>query len=264
MHAKKTIFFWMMVFFFSSPVIAGEPGAAPGSPGFPGGTGGEKGVLVAENLRYDYDRGEVVARGNAVLTYGEITIRGEELFINLEENTLTGRYVTVEKEDTSFTGENFLYNYQKDRGSIDNYYSFNLTEENQPLIIRGERGEIEGDLTIVERSSLTGCDREKPHYHMTAKKVEYYPDDKIIFRHLVYWEGGVRLFYLPVMVISLKERESNLDQPVVGYNDYDGFYVKLVYRYFMKSGFYGLLLLDWFERSGLGKGVKQYFPLGGD
>lgn len=64
------------------------------------------------------------------------------------------------------------------------------------------------------------------------------------------------------MVISLKERESNLDQPVVGYNDYDGFYVKLVYRYFMKSGFYGLLLLDWFERSGLGQGVKQYFPSG--
>ena len=71
MHAKKTIFFWMMVFFFSSPVIAGEPGAAPGSPGIPGGTGGEKGVLVAENLRYDYDRGEVVAWGNAVLPTGK-------------------------------------------------------------------------------------------------------------------------------------------------------------------------------------------------
>ena len=169
--------------------------------------------------------------------------------------------MTVEKEDTSFTGENFLYNYQKDRGSIDNYYSFNLTEKPAPDYPGS--GEIEGS-HHCQRSSLTGCDREKPHYHLTAKKVEYYPDDKIIFRHLVYWEGGVRLFYLPVMVISLKERESNLDQPVVGYNDYDGFYVKLVYRYFMKSGFYGLLLLDWFERSGLGQGVKQYFPLGGD
>lgn len=297
MRTKRTILFWMMVFFFScslaaleSPAIAGEPGSPaadstgipdePGTPDSPASAGvpasagepakadaktdGEKGVLVAENLRYNFAQGEVIAQGNAVLTYRDVTIRGDELLINLEENTLSGQEVTIEKEGASFTGENFLYDFQKDRGSIDNYYSFNWTEDNQPLIIRGEQGEIHGDLTIVQRSSMTGCDREKPHYHLTAKKVEYYPDDKIIFRHVFYWEGPVRLFYLPVMVVSLKEKESNFDQPVVGYNEYDGIYVKLVYRYFMKAGYYGLLMLDWFQYGGLGQGVKQYFPLGGD
>lgn len=128
--------------------------------------------------------------------------------------------------------------------------------------MRGERAEIDGDVTTGYDSFFTGCDRENPHYHITARKVEYYPDDRIVFRHLVYKEGKIPLFYLPVMVVSLREDESNFDKPVFGYNEYDGWYVKLVYRYFLASGYNGLLMADWFQYGGFGQGVKNYFPVG--
>src|SRR5690606_17078623 len=152
--------------------------------------------------------------------------------------------------------------FRRDRGSLEDFSSHSRLENGEPLIFHGERAEIDGDLTIGYDAAFTGCDREAPHYHLTARKVEYYPEDRIIFRHLVYKEGEISLFYLPVMVVSLRERESNFERPVIGYNENDGWYVKLVYRYFLTAGYNGLLMADWFQYGGFGQGVKNYFPVG--
>lgn len=225
--------------------------------------GTDKGVLVADSLFFDFESDVVTARGNAVLTYGDTVIRGEELLLDVAQSTLRSRgQVVIEQEDRSYTARELHMDFRRDRGSLEDFSSHSRLENGEPLIFHGERAEIDGDLTIGYDAAFTGCDREAPHYHLTARKVEYYPEDRIIFRHLVYKEGEIPLFYLPVMVVSLRERESNFERPVIGYNENDGWYVKLVYRYFLTAGYNGLLMADWFQYGGFGQGVKNYFPVG--
>lgn len=225
--------------------------------------GEEKAVLTAKELTYDYERKLAMAKGEAILKHKDIILRGEVFLIDTKKNTIRSEdYVTMEKGQDVISGYGFFYDFEQEQGTLGDYSRLDRSETGEPMILHGERVEIDGDTLICTDSTFTSCDRENPHFHLTAEKIEYFPGDRIVFHKVKYYEGKFHLFSVPRWVVSLKEERNNFDETTFGYNKSEGWYLKVVYRYFLNSSFNGKLLLDLIERRGSGEGVLNYFPVG--
>lgn len=223
----------------------------------------DKAELTADHLIYDYDHKQLVAKGNALLQYKDLKLSGEELRIDTEHNILKAEgLVEIDKDGDLITGYGFYYYLDEETGEITDYSWIETSETGEPMILRGEVMEIDGETLIGKESEFTSCDRDNPHFHLTASKVEYFPGDRIVFYKVKYYEGRYQLFSIPKWVVSLKEERNNFDETVFGYNQYDGWYLKAVYRYYMESGHNGKILLDLIEKRGIGEGVLNNFPMG--
>jgi hypothetical protein len=78
-------------------------------------------------------------------------------------------------------------------------------------------------------ASVTTCDRPRAGYHLTGRKVDVYPSDKIVITNVLLWLGAAAVFWLPRVVIPLRQVNPGERQttffPVVGYNSTQGYYV---------------------------------------
>ncbi|HHU50309.1 MAG TPA: LPS-assembly protein LptD [Firmicutes bacterium] len=228
-----------------------------------GGTqDGQKAVLTAEEITYDYDGEVIVARGNAELKYQDTVIRCSELKILVKKDQIeTSGLTELEQDAEVIFGENLSYNLRQEQGSFLDCHAEWVSETGEPMLMSGEQMEIEGETLKFQSAYFTSCDLENPHYHLTAKQVEYYPGDRIVFYRITYYEGKYPVFYWPKLTYSLKERANNFNETVLGYNETDGWFLKVVYRYYLNSGGDGRLLLDLYQRRGVGEGILHNFQL---
>ncbi len=190
-------------------------------------------TLTADEINYDYHSKQIEAKGNVQISYKKTKVRSDQAVIDHDQNILlaTG-HVKVEKEGDLFDGDRFLYYLETQQGWV------------YPVITEITDAEIEGSLKytateafikgeeiLFKKAYLTSCDLEHPHYHFTAKEVEYFPEDKIKMRHVWYWEHRVPLIYVPVLFISLEEDSNNFGMQV-GWNNTDGWWVSAWYTYY--------------------------------
>lgn len=224
----------------------------------------DQGVLVADELYADYENKQLVARGNVVFTYRDYKVRGEEFYIDLENERLTvPGWVEVETEERTVQGRNLSFFLPDEQGTLEDFLLLGEAEETgEPIVIKGEKGEIRGEDLFCTNSSFSGCDAEEPHYHLTAKRMVYYPEDRIEFYSASYWEGKLKLPAIPKLVVSLQEGADDFDESVFGYNAADGFFLKMVYRYSLSGDHQGKLLFDLIQWKGIGQGIKHWFPVG--
>ena len=206
----------------------------------------EKGTIRADQFFGNYEEEQFVAQGNVVVTYGDYTISGDQFVINYQDNTLStaGLVELVDREEErTIKGRNLVFYFEDERGKLQDFELIEESETGEPMIMKGERVELDGEDLKAEKSSFTGCDREEPHYHLTAERMEYYPDDRIEFYKVAFWEGKYKLLTFPKLVFSIKELENDFDESTFGYNDSDGLFLKMVYRYTL-GAHQGKLLVD--------------------
>lgn len=225
----------------------------------------DRGVIIADELFADYETEQLVARGNVVFTYRDYVLRGEEFYFDLKRDRLTvPGWVEVETEEQRVEGRSLVFSLPDEEGTLAEFLLLEEAETGEPLIIRGEKGLLSGGDMFCTDSSFTGCDAEEPHYHLTAKRVDYYPEDRIEFYAASYWEGKFKFPAFPKLVFSLQEGENDFDESVFGYNAEDGFFLKMVYRYAFTGEHQGKLLFDLYQGKGVGQGVKHWIPVGAD
>ncbi len=177
----------------------------------------------------------------------------------------------VQADDFVVHGDDFYYDSVTGEARLTGdvhgeFMAFNFIADE--ITVVGEEGQEEifredSDIEMWE-SQLTGCDFDKPHYYFSSPHLTIYPGDRIIGRHVVFWEldGRLPLFYWPYLVIYLDEREQRL-LPDVGFHTDRGFFLRSRYRYLLAGAYPGALLLDYYTRSGPGIGFEQDIPLPG-
>ncbi|HOJ77214.1 MAG TPA: hypothetical protein PLZ08_04180 [Bacillota bacterium] len=221
-------------------------------------------TLKADEVRYNDETRHLEAYGNVVIEYRNTTIEADQAFADRDLNLLLAvGNVKVTKDDKTYEGgERFLYDFRSERGWLAPI-NVEINEEDSEEIadqafITAEEAFIVADDLFFNDSNFTGCNLEHPHYHITASEVEYYPGKRIIFRKAWYWEGKVKLLYIPYLVISLKEDENNFDPPKFGRNDLVGWFLTIGYNYFFDDNNYGKIIMDLTEYGGNGIGVKHH------
>lgn len=222
--------------------------------------------IRAQTFRYDRRVRVLVATGDVVLTFEEVTIHSDALIANLEtgEVTAEGR-VRLRVGAQEATAELLTYNLRTRLGVLHQA----RTQVTSPMVLgpvhlRARRLEGELDRTVsIREGFVTTCDPEDPLVYLTAEEVAVVLNDKAVGRRVSLWIAGRRILTLPSFIIFLRERQESRFFPVVGFSPAEGWFVKTRYSYFLSDRHYGFLLADYMERLGVGLGVDHFYRIAG-
>ncbi|MDR7416096.1 MAG: hypothetical protein QN193_08955 [Armatimonadota bacterium] len=225
----------------------------------------EEGVPVrvrADYLRYDRARQVVYGLGNVVVEYQDLTLRAEEVLLELEPMELVARgRVVLESAGQVVTAEHLTYNLRTRLGSLEaaeTRWRDPLTRD--PIHIRA--GRMEGNpeqRMCFSNAEVTTCDLDDPGapYKLAAREIEFIPQDRVVMRDVSLYLFGAKILTLPFFILFLREPRQTRILPLVGYSEEEGFFVKVTTTYFLSEEHLGFVYTDWMERIGFGGGVEH-------
>jgi hypothetical protein len=110
---------------------------------------------------------------------------------------------------------------------------------------------------------ITTCENPRGGYHITGKTMDVVPGDKIVVHNAVLWLGAAAIFYLPLLVIPLRDVENNPGRahwfPEVGYDSYEGAWIKIQIPFGKDRYYYGYYIVNYFTKEGLGLGYVGFY-----
>lgn len=219
-------------------------------------------TLRARTFQYDRGTKILVATGDVVVVYQDVTIHADRLRANLATNDVRaeGR-VVIEVGRSRARGEVLEYNLTSRRGRIEQAAS---DYTGPPVLgtLRVRASVVEGILggpTVGREGFCTTCEGPNPVVSLTARELQVYPNDKIIGRSVTVWLGARRILTWPYFVIFLREPRASRLFPVVGYTDVEGYFLKTFYSYALNPDQYGYVRLDLMERLGVGYGIEHNY-----
>ncbi|MDI7247462.1 MAG: hypothetical protein QME92_08355 [Bacillota bacterium] len=239
-------------------LVAPAPAFASGAPASP-----EPARISGDRVTVDLEASRARAEGNVVLTYKDLRIICDVLEVNTASGELVATgHVEFDDGDDVVTGDVLRYDLKARRGSITHGRAAVTGERmDGKMYVSGEEFAAEPGKITVKDGSFTTCDLEEPHYHVEAGEIEVYIDDRMVLRKVSYWEGKIRLFYWPYLVLPIRE-ENRFDLPKIGYGPTEGWFIKTTYNYYSNPSNRGSLYLDYFSRLGVGAGAKHLYKVG--
>jgi hypothetical protein len=109
-------------------------------------------------------------------------------------------------------------------------------------------------------ASLTTCERARSGYHITGRTIDVIPGDRIVITRAILWLGAAAVFLLPRVVIPLRtvtdERQKPQFFPEVGYNSYQGYYVKAHLSFGYTQYYYGYYTIEFYSKQGITLGYN--------
>lgn len=224
--------------------------------------------LKAEYITYEKIDEEdlVIAKDSVLLHYQDIKITADHLKLNLTTHLLSasGKVYFLQDETETYC-EELSYNW-KTKKVIFIKLKGEITGENikGKIYYQGEKMENFPETVELTEGDFTTCDLEEPHYHIVAKEMIIYPKDKIIARNISWYEGKTKIITLPYFLIFLDRKTQLPILPKIGQNSNDGWFVKTNFNYYVNEKSYGTLYIDWFEKKGIGTGIKHFLEIGGE
>lgn len=184
--------------------------------------------IVADEMYFSDKTGELFARGNVVITqdkskiYADI-VRGND---KQTEMWVDGKARLIEPK-TDLVGVKIHYNYGRAFGSMQE-----ISGRCGDDFVTGKRARFEKGKFTVYDATMTSCPTKgTPDYRTTARKVEIWPDDKLIAYDAKVWIKNVVAYTTPRYKRSLKKDEKKDEFPSFGYVDKDGFFISQSFNY---------------------------------
>jgi len=218
--------------------------------------------LKAESFHYEEVKGKVVAEGSVEVNIEDFLIKADRMEVDVASSVATAEgNVFIEREDYVAQGKSLTYSTSEEAILLKDFYTIYSPEKIKgKLFVRiSEFIDSKKDKYGLDASATT-CDYEEPHYHVRARRFEYYPEDKIVCFSVTLYVGSIPVFWLPYLIYDLRERRSSLSISF-GHNAVEGDFVKTAFDYFFNNNHYGLIYLDLMSKKGLGKGFRHKYKL---
>jgi|GEM_PF-458489 len=218
--------------------------------------------LNADNVEYSVDQDEVHATGHVIVVREENTLTCDHLVYSRKTNraTATGHVVLTLGQQGSITGDKFTFNIQTMKGKFEN-----ATIGAAPFFGQGESvAKVGPNQMQMERGYLTTCDHDKPHFRIVSKKIDVYPKDKVVARHVRLVAGRMPLMYIPRYTQRLDRKPILVMTP--GYDKKWGGFLLTQWRHQLNPNLKTTIYLDYRVRKDVasGFGVKYTIPHYGD
>lgn len=222
-------------------------------------------ILASKSGSYDLEKQVFVGSGDVEISYGDLLLQGQELYLDL----LTGELqlqgaVSLTQDGQEIVGQYLIYNLETGRGTFSEAQAqIPLPKDAGTIYVAGEEVSLTNESYGVKNASFTTCDLPESHYHLATKELELILGEKVIIKGVTYYEGKIPLFYWPYLVIPLDiDGDSFFTLPILGYGEREGYYMKNTFNYYFNSKSYGYLYLDLFSRLGIGVGARHYYETG--
>ncbi len=205
---------------------------------------------AADSLQYLKEEQKLVARGNVVLSYRDIELTADQAEIksDTKEAHAKGHVVLRQKGKATLSGDEVFFDFKNNQGSFPDGRFFEY-----PWYGYGEKMEqVSKKKLSADNVSITSCDLPSPHYDVKASHADFYPGDKIVARNVVFRILDPPVFWLPYLVIPLKEPPFQITP---GYSNNWGAFVLLTKGFAINEHVSGRLHADWYSKRGFGYGA---------
>ncbi|MBI5701698.1 hypothetical protein HZC34_07675 [Candidatus Saganbacteria bacterium] len=205
--------------------------------------------IKAEKLKYIEGTSIIRAEGSVEVKLDRVTIRADSLIMDTKTNIVTAEgNVLMSGLDYDAQCASMLYLVSQETASYKGFQSIV-----SPSNVRGslylkadEINDLRNKMTGQE-GKVTTCDKSDPHYFSASKRVEYYPEDKIIGYSNTLYIMDIPVFWLPFLVYDLHgKRDRNWS---FGHNDVEGDFIKTTWGYP-----HGQIFLDEMQKKSSGQG----------
>lgn len=253
---KEKIFLFILIFLFSYTCICAKETAETS--------------LEADKISIDED-GWIVAEGNVKITYEGTEIEADQAELQKQERIVRAfGNVYLKEQGDQAQGELLTYNLREKKGILfrgkgkTKNFKLKGNDVSDYIFFRGEETAVEPQNLLLREGNFTTCDRPYPneHYNMTAGSIDVTAGDKVLARSVNVYYKGYKLFWLPIIIVSLKEREKQEFLPRIGYNQFEGFFVKQLFYYYLSNNNYGSTNIDYASKIGVSYGLTHNYRIG--
>ncbi|MBV9332917.1 MAG: hypothetical protein JO146_02835 [Candidatus Eremiobacteraeota bacterium] len=245
----------------ATPVPTPEPTGVPTlSPGYV--------AVISDKWSGNRARGQPSdAIGNVHIYYADEEIVGERAhFDGVRTITITGNPFLVNHEHNSvLTADVITFDTVSQTAKLENGKGAS-DEGVQRGLVHFSASDMHTDPDGVAHGInpyVTTCENPRGGYHITGKSMEVYPGDKIVIDKAVLWLGAAAVFYLPILIIPLRSVENQRGRahwfPEIGYNSYEGAWIKVQIPFGKDQYYYGYYVVNYFTKLGLGLGYVGFY-----
>lgn len=147
---------------------------------------------------YDQNTGVATAVGNVDIRYEDVTIYAGSADYHRSSGDIFARDgVTIYKGDLFYSGDSAVYNIKSGDVTANDFRSGLGPVFYDALDMTLNARDT--DIVTLSETALTTHDLESPNFHFKAKRIEIYPDDRIVFHDLKVYAGKTPVFWLPYL-----------------------------------------------------------------
>ena len=175
--------------------------------------------LEADEIDYDQEADEYIARGNVLIYKGNIRLLAD--YVRFDHKNMQayaeGDVVLTNGLDI-LNGTSIDIDLEKQIGSVENGYLF--IEKNNYHITGDLIKKVGENTYTIDQATLTTCDGEKPDWKLTGKNLKIKDDGGGSAQHVTMYARRMPLLYTPYFYYpARKDRQTGLLWPQGGYSD---------------------------------------------
>jgi LPS-assembly protein len=222
-----------------------------------GGKFGQSPVEITSEGQTRYEGGVAIAENHVVIHYGDVAIYCEYALYNPEtHDVFVKERVRIYRGDYAFVCDRAVYNLETKR-----LYMADFAGAKLPFEITGTNlTSFESNEYQIYDGSFTTSDSSQPDYHIQAKGIRIYPNDRIIFTNAWVYVKDIPVFWFPYLYQSLNNQFLFLVSP--GYNSNYGAYIVSDIGFPIFDHFNAILHLNAYSLRGPALGIEVNYNLG--
>jgi LPS-assembly protein len=207
--------------------------------------------IVADEMYFSDKTGELFAQGNVVIIQDKTKIMAQLVRGNDKETQLwidgSARLLETTLETTNdISGMKIRYNYGDKYGQMNQ-----ISGKCGDNFIKGDRVDFQAGKYTVYDGTTTGCPAKgTPDYRITARKIEIWPNDKMIAYDAKVWIKNTVIYSTPRYKRSLKKKDEDDEFPRFGYQDPDGFWISQKFSYAVSDNLSAYADMIYYSRLG--------------
>ncbi len=159
-------------------------------------------VINADQLEYSADNKTATATGNVEVDYKGAKLTCQKLTVNTEtkEGVAEGN-ARMDDAQGVIEGAKISYNFESKVGTImDAHFRSN------PYFGEGSRiNKISSEEFRIFKGYLTTCNLDRPHYRFGARRVNFFPGDRVQIKGATIYADKAPLFFIPEYNHSMKD-----------------------------------------------------------
>jgi LPS-assembly protein len=159
-------------------------------------------VEITSTGETNYENGLATARDNVAIHIGDTDIYADFAQYNSRTHEVFLRgHVRIYRDVNLYTAETAVYNIDTKRVRADE-----MNTEYFPYFVSGQKvSSISDNGYLVENGDFTTHDSPNPSFHLHARTVRVYEQDRVVFQNVTFYVGSVPIFWCPYMYQSLND-----------------------------------------------------------
>jgi LPS-assembly protein len=189
--AMRTLVFLIATLLASAGLIQGEIKTPENAP-----------IEITSTGETTYENGLATARDNVAIHIGNTDIYADYAQYNSASHDVELRgHVRIYRDVSLYIAESGVYNTETKK-----IRALNARTESQPYFLSGVNvSSISENGYLIQDGTFTTHDTPKPDFHLHARKIRVYENDRVIFQYVTAYVGNVPVFWWPYLYQSLNE-----------------------------------------------------------